>query len=261
LQLPPDVTIDVYGLPGDTPSDVSTVLSTITRLMDEVRVHWCVVGDILLAHYGVPKITGVRVIIIILFWRRADNITEQDIEICVLSEDLHLVQEALTAATEFCFPFRPGRSHYNRHLSQYSRFRVKDMNQCFFLVPAPHYGLHPGAFVDIMQLPDLAFPLLPLPHYIKGLANIVVSHGTDNNNFLTQITFLIDGVDIGEEWCNMYLDGPSLEFVRSISTRSAKKDRMGSHPKYEGNLTTYIHDESEREVAVNIVGRVMEGKR
>src|ERR1700676_4281366 len=106
------------------------------------------------------------------------------------------------------------------------------MNQCFFLVPAPHYGLHPGVFVDIMQLPDLAFPLLPLPHYIKGLANIVVGHGTDNNNFLMQITFLIDGVDIDEEWCNMYLDGLSMEFVQSISTRSAKKDRMGSHPKY-----------------------------
>jgi hypothetical protein len=41
---------------------------------------------------------------------------------------------------------------------------------------------------------------------------------------------------------------------------SGKKVRMGLHPKYEGNLTTYIHDESEREVAVNIIGRVIEGK-
>jgi len=239
--VPPDIVTDVYGLPRDSPGDVSTVLPTISCLMDEIGVHWCVVGDILLAHYSIPKIMGVSVIIIVLFWRRADNITEQDIEICVLLEDLHCIQEAFVAMTEFCFPFRPGRSYYNRHLSQYLHFRVKNMNQCFFLVPAPHYSLHPGVFVNIMQPLDLAFPLLPLPHYIQGLADIVVNDGMDNNNFLTQITFLIDGVDIGEDCCNMYLDGPSLEFVQSISTPSAKKVRMGLHPKYEGNLTTYIH--------------------
>ena len=71
--MPPDIVTDVYGLPGDSPGDVSTVLPTISRLMDEIGVRWCVVGDILLAHYGVPKITGVSVIIIVLFWRRADN--------------------------------------------------------------------------------------------------------------------------------------------------------------------------------------------
>jgi hypothetical protein len=87
-----------------------------------------------------------------------------------------------------------------------------------------------------------------------------VVNNTNNNNFLTQIMFFIDAVDIGEDWCNMYLDGPSREFVRSISTPSVKKVRMGSHPRYEGNLTTYIHNKSEREVAVNIIGRVIERK-
>ena len=32
---------------------------------------------------------------------------------------------------------------------------------------------------------------------------------------------------------------------------------MGSHPKYEGNLTTFIHDESERQDIMRIVGRGM----
>ncbi|KAL0954874.1 hypothetical protein HGRIS_003807 [Hohenbuehelia grisea] len=30
---------------------------------------------------------------------------------------------------------------------------------------------------------------------------------------------------------------------------------MGSHPKYDGNLTTYIHDEEERMAAVAVPGR------
>jgi hypothetical protein len=60
FHLPPDLSVDVHGLPGDAPSDVPAVLSTISRLMDEVGVRWCIVGDLLLAHYCVPKITGVR---------------------------------------------------------------------------------------------------------------------------------------------------------------------------------------------------------
>jgi hypothetical protein len=173
-------------------------------------------------------------------------------------QDLDLAQEVFMAATEFCFPFRPGRSYYNGHLAEYSRFKVKGMNQCFLLVPASHYGLDSNNFISMMRSPALNFPLLPLPHYINGLASIAVSNRTDHHNFESQIEFLIDGMDIDEEWCCTYLDGPGLEFVRSRCTRSAKKARMGSHPKYEGNLTIYIKNELEREVVVCVVGRVME---
>jgi hypothetical protein len=134
------------------------------------------------------------------------------------------------------------------------------MNQCFFLVPASHYGLSSKVFVDVMRLPGPDFPLLPLPHYINGLASIAVNCSTDDNNFVAQTEFLIDGMDIDDEWCYTYLDGPSLEFVRSRSTRTAKKSRMGSHPKYENNLTTYIHNELEREVAIRVAGRVIATK-
>jgi len=59
LQLPTDVREDVYGLPGDLPSDFPRVFSAILYIMNKIEVRWCVVGDILLAHYGVPKITEV----------------------------------------------------------------------------------------------------------------------------------------------------------------------------------------------------------
>ena len=60
LRLPPELHVDVYGLPGDLPSDVPMILSTISTLMHENDVRWCATGDLLLAHYCVPKITGVR---------------------------------------------------------------------------------------------------------------------------------------------------------------------------------------------------------
>ena len=176
------------------------------------------------------------------------------------SEDLERAQEVLNTIPEFCFPFRPGKSYYNRHLRQYPRFRVKGMNQCFFLIPDSLYGLNSNVFADIIPLGDDGnFPLLPLPHYVRGLASTAAapSYNRDDSNFVVQIEFLIDGMDIDEEWCSIYLDDPSLEFVRSRSTRSAKKARMGSHPKYEGNLTTYIHNESERKDVMGVIGRVM----
>jgi hypothetical protein len=185
------------------------------------------------------------------------DIIRQDIEICVPFEDLHKVREAFNTEFNFCFPFRPGRAYYNQHLAQYPRFKVNGMHQCLYLVPDSHYGADSQAFNDIMHLPDVGFPLPPLPHYVRGLAKIVVSD-RDAHNFRVQLEFLIDGMDIDEEWCDNYLDGPAQEHVKSKSTRSAKKLRMGSHPKYDGNLTTYIHNETERKEALGVVGRVME---
>jgi hypothetical protein len=135
------------------------------------------------------------------------------------------------------------------------------MHQCFFLVPNSeshwHYGVNSEAFCnDIMHLPHVrvGFPLLPLPHYIKGLAKTVVS---DRNAhiFRVQLEFLIDGSSTRSGATTSHLDGPAQEHVESKCTRSTKKLRMGSHPKYDGNLTTYIHNDTENE-ALGDVGRV-----
>jgi len=186
-----------------------------------------------------------------------NNTNGQDIEVCVPFEDLRQVEEAFSAEAEFCAPFRPGRSYYNKHLAQYSRFKVKGMHQCFFIVPDYHYGLDSKAFDDIMRLPHLDFPLLPLPRYVNGLASVAVRPNMDNNSFVAQIEFLIDGMDIDEKWCHTYLDGSCQDLVKSKSSPSAKQARMGSHPKYEGNLTTYIRNDKERNGIINVVGRVM----
>ena len=184
------------------------------------------------------------------------DITGQDFEICVPFDDFDKVREVFNTESNFCFPFRPAGANYTQHLSQYPRFRVNGMRQCFFIVPDSHYGQDPQTFNDIMQLPQVDFPLLPLPHYVRGLAKIVVTE-PDTLSFQVQLEFLIDGMDIDEEWCDNYLDGPAHEYVKSRSTRIAKKLRMGSHPKYDGNLSTYIHNERERNEALGVVGREM----
>ena len=85
---------------------------------------------------------------------------------------------------------------------------VNGMHQCFLLVPDSHYCLNYQDFNDIMHLPNVGFPLLPLPHYVGGLMKIVVSDRTAHN-FRVQLEFLIDGMDIDKEWCDNYLDEPA----------------------------------------------------
>jgi len=132
------------------------------------------------------------------------------------------------------------------------------MNQSFCIVTERHYGLNFTAFSDLLEVSICRFPLLPLPHYVQGLANVVTNQNEKNVIFATQIEHLIDGMDLDEEWCRKYLDGPAEVYVRSKSTPTAKKNRMGSLPKYEGNLTTFIHDEKGRQAALRVIGRTME---
>lgn len=127
------------------------------------------------------------------------------------------------------------------------------MNQCFVLIPAEAYGLSSIHFSKLLYPSHIAYPLLPLPVYIQGL--LVALATEPDGNFDCQLEFLIDGMDIDEEWCTRYLRGPALEYVLTRSTRNRKKSRMGSHPKYDGNITTYIHSESERQVALSTLGR------
>lgn len=132
------------------------------------------------------------------------------------------------------------------------------MSQFFCIGTERHYGLNPTAFLDLLEVSICRFPLLPLPRYVQGLANVVTSHGKKNETFSTQIEHLIDGMDLDEEWCRKYLDGPAEVYVRNKSTSTAKKNRVGSHPKYEGKLTTFIHDERGRQTALRVIGRTME---
>jgi len=55
-QRPAGVIVDV---PNDSPSNVAQVLSTISHLIKSAGVYWCVVGDLLLAHYLAKQVTGV----------------------------------------------------------------------------------------------------------------------------------------------------------------------------------------------------------
>ena len=107
-----------------------------------------------------------------------------------------------------------------------------------------HYGLNSQDFNEIM------------PFLIRRRSHVVSDRNA--HNFRVKLEFLIDGTDSDEEWCGNYLDGPAKEHVKRKSTLSMKKLRMGSHPKYDGNLTTYIHNETERKEALGVVGRVME---
>jgi hypothetical protein len=60
LNMPPNLVVDAFGLPGDAPSDMPHILSTISCILDKTGIRRCLVSDILLIPYNVPKIMAVR---------------------------------------------------------------------------------------------------------------------------------------------------------------------------------------------------------
>ena len=85
-----------------------------------------------------------------------------------------------------------------------------------FLIPITAFNSQD--FDDIMHLPNVSFPFLPLPHYAGGLMKIVVSNRNERN-FRVQLEFLIDGMDIDEEWCDNYLHQDPLKNMSKGSAR------------------------------------------
>lgn len=60
IEIPPNLLVDARGLPGDLPGDVDFVLSKLLPALKYSNIRWCIVGDILLEYYGVPKVVGVN---------------------------------------------------------------------------------------------------------------------------------------------------------------------------------------------------------
>jgi hypothetical protein len=49
----------IVNMPNDSPTNVAQILSTISHIIKSAGVSWCVVGDLLLAHYLVKQNTRV----------------------------------------------------------------------------------------------------------------------------------------------------------------------------------------------------------
>ncbi|KAF8587988.1 hypothetical protein K439DRAFT_1630183 [Ramaria rubella] len=226
--------------PGDAPGRPKVILKTVSPILDAGNISWCIVGDVLLEYYGVPKIIG-------------------DIEFCVLasqhSQALKLIDNQLP---EFCIRFPPRMNEYKVHLREMHRYKVLGMDNAFVIVPHHVYGLEPSYSSALLRGPQLPFPVIPLPYFFRGIATIANQYFEEEKwhpAFAIDIEYLIDGMDIDEEWCDKYLSGSPREYVYSLCTREAKRRRYGPHPKYSGNLTTYIRDEQQRRIALTVIGR------
>ena len=172
-------------------------------------------------------------------------------------EDMTAAQEVFSALSPFCLPFSAPQSNYSHHVAQYPRFKVNEMNQFICLAPATVYGLNDLTPESLIRTSEVPFPLIPLPLYVRGMVTVAARERWQHGNFACQLEFLIDGVDIDEEWCDKFLSDLKSEHTWMLerSTRQGKKRRMGSHPKYEGRITTFINNDEESKSARAVVGR------
>jgi hypothetical protein len=125
------------------------------------------------------------------------------------------------------------------------------------------YGLDGSFHESILRPPVTDFPVLALPPYIAGLVQRMMKLEDSRNGayflpFRMELGSLIDGMDLDEDWCDRYLESEANVLVKALSTREAKWQRYGTHPKYRGNLTTFIRNQEERSIRLGTPGRTLE---
>lgn len=164
----------------------------------------------------------------------------KDMEFCVPSDRLQDAVAAFTAREDFCSPFRPLYSPTGHHLQDYPRFKVKNVNQFIFLVPDTHYGLEP---LDPEKfVPDPSTDLGPirvlyLACYIEGLLHLRSQPRCQYFNETelgVNLEYLIDGMDIDEEWSDHNLGPTGGLSIRRLVTREGKRLRVGTTWKEGG---------------------------
>lgn len=92
------------------------------------------------------------------------------------------------------------------------------------------------------------FPVLYLKYYVEGLVRLGMDH-------LVVLEYLVDSMDLDEAWCTRNLDPASPAWQVILDLAKLKKERFGKHPKYEGNITTVIENQSQLEAVLSIPGR------
>ncbi|KIY51205.1 hypothetical protein FISHEDRAFT_70848 [Fistulina hepatica ATCC 64428] len=220
-----ELRIDSYGFPGDAPMDLSSAYTQLAEILKEANVAWCPVGDVLLVHYGVPKIISA-------------------LEICVDDANIQQAQDLLSSHPDFCTPFRASVDAWHTLYRAFPRFKVTGVCLFINLLPASLYGLDYEPLSQLISKDtSTEFPLLRLATFTRGLAAKALEPSADSiysGHFIILLTMLIDGMDIDEEWCAKNLpEGPVRDKVLSVATRQVKLERLGKW-KYQGWVTTYI---------------------
>ena len=125
---------------------------------------------------------------------------------------------------DFCSPFRHNTSPNTRALKSMACTNVSS------LFPTPFM-----AWITNLTSAFLSYPFLI--NYIRGLTKLQVS---DRNaqNFGVQLELLVNGIDIGEEWCDNYLDEPTQELVKSKASE-ARRSREWAH--IQSMIATLLH--------------------
>ncbi|KAI1108469.1 ser/Thr protein phosphatase [Nemania sp. NC0429] len=221
-----------------------TPVKVATMILKHYGVATCVVGEIVLNYYNVPRIC-------------------HDIEICVSKSTAEDAASYL-CSTGLFEPVHEGcdfneYTEYRRHMPRVRTTSWISSTQVVVIFPADLFGLDPiekilvGPLMprkvhlskEIRDLSPEDVASLPLPRLaplLKGLARRFLDRGDDMA--MIGVEQLVDGMDLDHQWVQRHLDSVETPVTALILERiQGKKGRIDY---YSDNLVTcYISDREE----------------
>jgi hypothetical protein len=243
----PDAIVDLEGLPGDNePRDMTQIYAKISGVLANAGIMWCLAGDQAWEYYNVPFAISVSNLWAVQSFDKLHPLELQEQEIVVPLSQVDSAIDVFTSMPDFCIPFRP--RHYPTPVKHFRRFKITGVNLYFLIIPDTYYSLSPLGDEKFVTPQPAPFPVLYLKYYVGGMGRL-------GKEYRVVLEYLVDSMDLDEVWCTRNLNpaNPGCQLILDLA--QLKKERLGKHPKYEGNITTLIANKSQLDTALAIRGR------
>ncbi|KAM3431474.1 hypothetical protein MY4824_007072 [Beauveria thailandica] len=228
-----------------------TLATVVSRILGEYGIPLCIIGELALNYYNVPR----------------------DLEVCVPRGS------SIIAAARLCLSgfFQP--SNTEEAINNYTEYKqgfprliatfLKGKQPSIIIFTANVYGLEPlqqkalqsrgidgGFSKEIADIPLEELAILPLPRlapFLAGLATKFIL--TRDDKAMIAVEQLVDGMNLDESWVDSQLaDCPQAVRDMIIGQINGKQSRIDYFS--DNQVTCFIRDEAEAAHVRSIVGYI-----
>ena len=245
-------------------------IDSVFRLLNAHGIPGCIIGEIALNYYNVPRVVHVGYCQI---QPRTHLTASQDLEIAVRHNDLHRASSVLKSERQLLEPADEDTFNvYTEYRRGLPRFRFRD-NNAACVVLFPDKPLSGGDLLDSIipqwlhqqnseyscelldLIPEDKITSLPLPFLGPLLSSYCQKHMASQDDIAAMaVESLVDGMDLDELWCMRNLtqiEPKGLDYVYSkVRDKSSRMDYFSSN-----TVTCIIANSEEKERLLKVPGR------
>ncbi|KAF3065679.1 hypothetical protein CFAM422_009598 [Trichoderma lentiforme] len=229
------------------------VAQVATRILSQYGIPICIIGELVLNYYNVPRIC-------------------HDLEICVPTSDIDRATDILCTTGHFePWEVRDSFNNYTEYRRGFPCIRTTgwiNPPQIVAIFTASFYNLEP---IEKILIPattrlkayiskemadtnarDIASLHLPrLAPFLKGLAKRFIDH--EDDVAMIAVEQLVDGMNLNDAWVDANLGDCQTDVLNLIRNQIRGKESRKDH--FSGNkITCFVKDEAEATVIQQIAG-------